>query len=92
MYEILKTQIPQEGDLVIKKAQLHFAKYRKWYAWNKPAPMKGNALIRIPARFETLLYCVNKPNFLVNLQKKSDERYPNGGFKKPIPIHSKRSG
>ena len=55
LYEILKTQIPQEGDLVIKKAQLHFAKYRKWYAWNKPAPMKGNALIRIPARFETLL-------------------------------------
>lgn len=55
LYQILKTQHPQEGDFFFKKARQYFTKHRKWYAWNKPAPLKENALIRIPARFESLI-------------------------------------
>tara|TARA_Y100000389_G_scaffold204826_1_gene259951 strand:+ start:4227 stop:5069 length:843 start_codon:yes stop_codon:yes gene_type:complete len=55
LYEIIKTQNAQEGDYFFKKARMFFAKKRKWYAWNKPVPLKGNALIRIPKRFENLV-------------------------------------
>ena len=55
LYEIIKTQNAQEGDYFFKKARIFFATKRKWYAWNKPAPLKENALVRIPKRFENLV-------------------------------------
>ncbi|MDA8947954.1 glycosyltransferase family 2 protein [Flavobacteriaceae bacterium] len=55
LYQSLKKDQPQEGDFFFKKARMFFAKQRKWYAWNKPAPLKGNALVEIPKRFETLV-------------------------------------
>jgi len=55
LYEIIKTQNAQEGDYFFKKARTFFATKRKWYAWNKPAPLKENALVRIPKRFENLV-------------------------------------
>ena len=55
LFEILKTQDPHEGDYFFKKARMYFTERRKWYAWNKPATLKGNTLVRIPQRFETLV-------------------------------------
>ena len=55
LYEIIKTQNAQEGDYFFKKARTFFATKRNWYAWNKPAPLKENALVRIPKRFQNLV-------------------------------------
>jgi len=30
-------------------------KMRKWYSWNKPAPLKGPSIIKIPKRFQTIV-------------------------------------
>jgi hypothetical protein len=55
LYEVLKKQNAQEGDLFFDYARRYFSRNRKWYAWNKPSPLKNNALVRIPKRFETLV-------------------------------------
>ena len=55
LYEILRTQNVHEGDYFFKKARIFFTKNRKWYAWNKPAALKENALVRIPKRFENIV-------------------------------------
>jgi hypothetical protein len=55
LYEALKTQHPQDGDSVFDLARAFFTKHRKWYAWNKPAPLKGNSLVRLPERFKTIV-------------------------------------
>ncbi|MGA0444408.1 MAG: glycosyltransferase family 2 protein [Flavobacteriaceae bacterium] len=44
-----------QGEEQMKKAQHYFLKNRKWYAWNKPAPLKMNPLVEIPERFKRVL-------------------------------------
>lgn len=51
----LETQSPQEGDFFFEKARVYLNKTRKWYSWNKPAPIKGSSIIKIPKRFQTLV-------------------------------------
>lgn len=55
LYERIKTQEPRDGNFFFSEARMYFAKRRKWYAWNKPVPLKGNAIVRIPKRFESLV-------------------------------------
>ena len=55
LYEQLKSVPPKEGDSFFRTARNYFQKNRKWYAWNKPAPLKENGIISIPKRFKTLV-------------------------------------
>lgn len=55
LYEAIKTQKPQKADLFFQKIRSYFSNRRKWYALNKPAAYKGNALIKIPKRFKQLV-------------------------------------
>jgi len=55
LYKALEKQRPQPGDTFFEKARNYFIKTRKWYAWNKPAPLKGPSVIKIPKRFQTLV-------------------------------------
>ncbi|MEK9566571.1 MAG: glycosyltransferase family 2 protein [Flavobacteriaceae bacterium] len=55
LFQILKTQPPLEADVFFKEARIRLSKKRKWFAWNKPAPLQGNALVRLPQRFKTLV-------------------------------------
>jgi hypothetical protein len=55
LYEVIKTQKPQEADLSFTVIRNYFSEKRKWYAYNKPAVYKGNALIKIPERFKALV-------------------------------------
>jgi hypothetical protein len=55
LYKVLKTQIPMEASIFFPKAINYFTKNRKWYSWNKPAPIRGANVIKIPNRFQTLV-------------------------------------
>lgn len=55
LYHALEHQPVQEADPFFEKARNYFSKKRKWYAWNKPAPIKGPSVIKIPKRFQTLV-------------------------------------
>ena len=55
LYKILQNHRPLEGDMLFKKARIYFTNNRKLLAWNKPAPMKKQSLIRIPKRFRNLV-------------------------------------
>ena len=55
LYHALEYQPVQEADSFFEKARNYFTKKRKWYAWNKPAPLKDPSVIKIPKRFQTLV-------------------------------------
>jgi len=55
LYHALEHQPVQEADPFFEKARNYFSKKRKWYAWNKPAPLKDPSVIKIPKRFQTLV-------------------------------------
>lgn len=55
LYHALEHQPVQEADSFFEKARNYFTKKRKWYAWNKPAPLKDPSVIKIPKRFQTLV-------------------------------------
>jgi hypothetical protein len=55
LFKELETQTPQEGDIFFEKARHYLNKSRKWYSWNKPAPLKGPSIIKIPKRFQTIV-------------------------------------
>ncbi len=55
LFQELEYQNPQDGDLFFEKARGYLNKTRKWYSWNKPAPLKGPSIIKIPKRFETII-------------------------------------
>tara|TARA_X000001036_G_scaffold88983_1_gene81228 strand:+ start:99 stop:941 length:843 start_codon:yes stop_codon:yes gene_type:complete len=55
LFKELETQTPQEGDMFFEKARHYLNKSRKWYSWNKPAPLKGPSIIKIPKRFQTIV-------------------------------------
>ena len=55
LYKALKTQIPMEASTFFPMARNYFTKNRKWYAWNKPAPIRGANVIKIPKHFQTLV-------------------------------------
>ncbi len=55
LYEALKTQNPLEASTFFPLARNYFTKNRKWYAWNKPAPIRTANVIKIPKRFQTLI-------------------------------------
>ncbi len=54
-FEIIQKMPVQKEEEIIIKARSFFSKHRKWYAWNKPAPLKFNPVIEIPERFKMLL-------------------------------------
>lgn len=53
--EALKTQSPLEAATFFPIARNFFTKKRKWFAWNKPAPIRGTNVIKIPKRFQPLV-------------------------------------
>jgi hypothetical protein len=55
LYNALEQQFAQEADPFFEKARTYFSNKRKWYAWNKPAPLKIPSVIKIPKRFQTLV-------------------------------------
>lgn len=55
LFEALKIQSPLEASTFLPRARNFFTKNRKWYAWNKPAPIRGANVIKIPKRFQTLV-------------------------------------
>ena len=55
LFSDLETQLLHEGDSFFKKARALLSRNRKWFAWNKPSPLKGNTVVRIPDRFKTLV-------------------------------------
>ncbi|MDB2327666.1 hypothetical protein OAM55_01070 [Flavobacteriaceae bacterium] len=55
LYEALKSQSARDGDTFFKVARDYFKNHRKWYAWNKPAPLRDHGVISIPKRFQTLV-------------------------------------
>ena len=55
LFNKIENQIPQEGDSLFVKARHYFTKRRKWFAWNKPAPLMGKTVIKIPKRFQTVV-------------------------------------
>ena len=54
LYQTLKAGIIQEEGF-IEKARNTLHKKRSWFAWNKPAPLKGHTLIKIPERFNFIV-------------------------------------
>jgi predicted metal-binding protein len=55
LYSNIERQQPHEADAFFKKARVLLSRHRKWFAWNKPAPLKRNTLVRLPERFKTLV-------------------------------------
>ena len=55
LFKELETSIPFEGDMLFDKARAYLNKTRKWYSWNKPAPLKFPSIIKIPKRFQKIV-------------------------------------
>ena len=55
LYDNLESCPAQDADSFWEKARKKLNSKRKWYAWNKPAPLKGNAIVLIPERFTDLV-------------------------------------
>ena len=55
LYQALKEEKPHEGDPFFVVARKRLSKNRKWYTFNKPAPLKGNTVIKIPERFNSIV-------------------------------------
>ena len=54
LYRLLKIGIIHQESF-IEKGRKTLQKKRSWFAWNKPAPLKGHALIKIPERFNSIV-------------------------------------
>ena len=54
LYRLLKEGIICQESF-IEKGRKTLQKKRSWFAWNKPAPLKGQALIKIPERFNSIV-------------------------------------
>ena len=54
LYHLLKEGIIYQESF-IEKGRKTLQKKRSWFAWNKPAPLKGHALIKIPERFNSIV-------------------------------------
>lgn len=52
LFEIITHSKPMEGDPFFPEARRYQTYHRPIYAWNKPAMIPGNPVIRIPDRFE----------------------------------------
>ncbi len=52
--DILKGPVENTESFIVT-ARTYFNTTRKWYAWNKPSPIKGNAVIEIPDRFKSIV-------------------------------------
>ena len=55
LFKELETTSPLEGDILFDKARAYLNKMRKWYSWNKPAPLKFRSIIKIPKRFQNIV-------------------------------------
>ena len=55
LFKELETSSPFEGDMLFDKARAYLNKTRKWYSWNKPAPLKFPSIIKIPKRFQKIV-------------------------------------
>ena len=55
LFKTMENETAQDGDFLFDKARDFLNRKRKWYSWNKPAPLKGRSLIIIPKRFQTLV-------------------------------------
>ena len=55
LFKELETSKPFEGDMLFDKARAYLNKTRKWYSWNKPAPLKFPSIIKIPKRFQKIV-------------------------------------
>ena len=55
LFKELETTSPLEGDMLFDKARAYLNKTRKWYSWNKPAPLKFPSIIKIPKRFQNIV-------------------------------------
>jgi hypothetical protein len=55
LYDNLESYPAQDADSFWVKARKKLTFKRKWYAWNKPAPLKGNTIVLIPERFTGLV-------------------------------------
>lgn len=53
LFEIITDATPLDGDSYFPKARRYQTFHRPLYAWNKPAMIPGNPVVRIPDRFET---------------------------------------
>lgn len=53
LFGIITESSPLDGDSYFPKARQYQTYHRPLYAWNKPAMIPGNPVIRIPDRFET---------------------------------------
>ena len=54
LYRLLKEGIIYQESF-IEKGRKTLQKKRSWFSWNKPAPLKGHALIKIPERFNSIV-------------------------------------
>lgn len=55
LFEIITQAEPYEGDAYFPRARSYQTWHRPFFAWNKPAMIPGNPVIRIPERFRNLL-------------------------------------
>ena len=55
LYGALQKEFPQAGDEFFEIARKNLSTKSKWYAPNIPASLKGNAIIKIPKRFFSLV-------------------------------------
>ena len=55
LFKELETTSPLEGDMLFDQARTYLNKTRKWYSWNKPAPLKFPSIIKIPKRFQKIV-------------------------------------
>ena len=55
LFNELETTSPLEGDMLFDQARAYLNKTRKWYSWNKPAPLKFPSIIKIPKRFQKIV-------------------------------------
>lgn len=55
IYQALKEEKPQDADIFFSLARKRLSKNRKWFAYNKPAPLKGNTVVKIPERFHYIV-------------------------------------
>lgn len=55
LYRLVEAASPEEGEAPLLAARRRLSWRRKILAWNKPAPLPGPPVIRLPARFAGLL-------------------------------------